>query len=137
MLPREAKTEYHRTLVSTRKLLECCGLPTFHLAWHGNTHFKRSLFESERFRLIRKMSYLMPDGCEPTCLMNNYRLAVAPETIQLVERPDCKFGISTNADQLQERVQDREVISCSDAIAHTVLAEYLQKQFPKKCRFEL
>lgn len=136
MLPRVAKTEYQRTLVSTRKLLECCGLPTFHLAWHGNTHFKRSLFESERFRLIREFSYLMPDGCEPTCLMCNYWLK-QDVNLELTERPDCKFDRGTSVEEFEMRIKDREVVSCTDGIERSVLAEYLQRTFPKKCRFEL
>ena len=134
-LPMVARTEYERTLVSTRRLLECCGLPTKHLAWHGNTHFCRRLWESERFALMRRFALTMPDGCEPTCLMLNYRLAV--EGVELTAREDCKFNSATSADELTRRMQGREVVSSTDGIEHSVLAQYLQREFKHKSRYEL
>lgn len=137
-LPKEVKkgdgaASYHTTLVSTRKLLEWCGLPVNHMAWHGNTYFNAALWKDERFQFILRNAYEMPEGCEPTCLMLNYWFMCGDKALpgEFIERPDYKFS-GGNVFQ----VPDREVISAHDNIGTSALAVFLRDMFPKKCRFE-
>ena len=150
-LPKEVKkgdgaASYHTTLVSTRKLLEWCGLPTKHMAWHGNTYFNAALWKEERFQFLLRNAYEMPEGGEPTCMMLNYAWqnggyvgefnGVGEQYIykrrrEVIIRPDYKYA-GGNVFQ----VPDREVISAHDNIGTSALAVFLRDMFPKKCRFE-
>lgn len=126
--------QYHTTLASTRKLLECCGLPFARFSWHGNTWFDKGLFTEERFAMIRRFSYLMPEGVEPSCLMLNYWLH--RYGLDLEERADLKLTGSETEAELLQKIKGRECVSAADNIEHTVLATYLQREFPQPCKYE-
>ena len=129
-----AKT-YHQSLVDTRKLLTWCGLPFNNYAWHGNTHFRRSLWESERFQFLIEASKMFEQGVEPTCLMLNYWQSVIG--FEETWRADCKFHHDLTDATFEEETKDRECISASNAIRGRWLESYLTKTFPKKCKYEI
>lgn len=133
--PKDPNRDYRTTLYSTRRVLEACGLPCHHLAWHGNTHFSRRIWESDRMVLMRRLALTMPEGCEPTCLIGNLR--VATEGVQLVVREDCKVGQDTSKEDFEKKIQDRECVSATDNIERSVLAPFLQNLLPHKSKWEL
>lgn len=137
-LPTEAKTEYQRTLFSTRELLQTCGLPTYHLAWHGNTWFNRNAFLERRFELIRQFAQTMPDGCEPTCLMLNYMIGTGRLKIEdFTYREDCKLGASATTEGVVFTAQQREVISANDNIERTEFGKWLIRNYNKPSIYEV
>lgn len=136
-LPTERKTEYQRTLYSTRELLECCGLPTYHLAWHGNTYFNRDAFTERRFELIRQFAQTMPEGCEPTCLMLNYMIGTGRLKIEdFTERADVKLGAAATLDGIEFLKTEREVLSSTDNIEHSEFGKWLQRHYNKLSKYE-
>ena len=126
---------YHTTLLSTRKLLEAYDLPCHHFAWHGNTHFNRKYWNDETFYRLRRLSYKMPEGCEPTCLMMNYW--INQEELKITVRRDLKLNKFETHATFTEKTDGREVFSSVDDIAHTYMAEWLERHFPDKCKYEL
>lgn len=137
-LPIEQKnnTWYQRTLHSTRECLEAFGLPTRHYAWHGNTHFCRSLFEQRRMELVRTLAKQLPDCCEPSCLMLNYWEAVSPDTMpKRIKRDDAKLGEAKTAEDIQRIANSREVISSTDAVGNA-LRYWLEHEYTQPCKYE-
>ena len=151
VLPYEVKkgdgaASYHTTLVSTRKLLEWCGLPTRHMAWHGNTYFNAALWKEERFQFLLRNAYEMPEGCEPTCMILNYWMRRFDYLLDIcLEEPDGIIAMDHRVIARKDykfpggnvfQVPVREVISAHDNIGTSALAVFLRDMFPKKCRFE-
>lgn len=133
--PGDKHARYHRTLLSTRQLLEKYNLPVYHLAWHGNTHFNSRLWNDDIMKKLREESYTMPEGCEPTCLMNNYRLSIEP--FEIVSRKDKKIQWHENEQSFIKKTKDREVFSSSSIIENSYMASWLKKEFPDKCKYEI
>ncbi len=133
--PDDKHKKYHTTLISTRKLLEAYDLPFYHFAWHGNTHFTTRLWNDEVFKRMRRLSYIMPEGCEPTCLMLNYW--ITRDDVQMKVRSDIKLGMYETRATFQTKVEGREVFSSVDNIQCSYMAEYLQTNFPDKCKYEV
>ena len=139
-LPKEVKQfdlhkKYHTTLVSTRKLLEEYNLPYEHFAWHGNTHFNTKLWNDPIMKELRKKSYTMPEGCEPTCLMLNYQMSVDP--FEPVIRKDKKIRSIDKLAMFNQKIQDRECCSSSPNIQKSYLATFLENNLPEKSKYEL
>ena len=133
--PNDTCVSYHTSLVSTYKVLKAAGLTTHKFCWHGNTHFNKTLFNDPQFAAIRDLSYSMTGGCEPTCLMLNFALAKRP--FEFVQRHDRKFGDGTDAIEFANGIADgRECFSCSPGVMQSYVAQWLQKNFPKKSHFE-
>ena len=126
---------YHKTLVSTRIVLEAAGLTTYNFSWHGNTHFNKTLFTEPQFEAIRKISYNMPLGCEPTILMLNYWLSRKP--FEITDRKDVKFGKEVGKECILAGIQDRECISCASDVTKSYIRTYLEEMFPDKSKYEL
>lgn len=126
---------YHRTLVSTRILLEAAGLTTHNFSWHGNTHFNKTMFMEPQFEAIRKITYNMPQGCEPTILMLNYWLSRKPFLI--TERIDSKFAKDATRETIMERIKQRECISCASDVSISYIRQYLAQTFQNKSKYEL
>lgn len=133
--PDEKNRVYHTTLLSTRKLLECFDLPCHHFAWHGNTHFNTRLWNEPDFVRLRRLSYLMPEGCEPTCLMNNYWLAHEP--FEPIVRQDLKLTSHETHATFMTKTEGREVCSSVNNISEAYLAEYLKNTFPDRSKYEM
>lgn len=139
MLPSEVTPEdkhplYRRTLVSTREVLEEFGLPYYHLAWHGNTHFNSILWKTEKFQEIVNTSYTKDQGCDPTCLILNYKLSVAP--FEFVERKDVKAGHKISREDFFKKINDRECFSCDSNVYASYVPAYLKTHFTEKCKYE-
>lgn len=130
----DGAADYHRSLCDTRKLLTYCGLPFDNYAWHGNTHFKRSLWESERFQFLIQASKMFEQGVEPTCLMLNYWQRVLG--FDITYRADLKFHQDLTDDIFKEETKSRECISASNTIRGRWLERYLMTTFPNKCKYE-
>lgn len=139
-LPSEIKKDdkhylYHTTLLSTRTLLKKYNLPAYHFAWHGNTHFNSRLWKHSIFQNIIKESYTMQEGCEPTCLINNYRLSIEP--FEFIYRKDRKIKWGVDKQEFFEKISGRECFSSSAIIKNSYIAEWLKEQFPDKSKYEL
>lgn len=124
---------YQMTLYATRKMLEDAGLPVYFFAWHGNTHFKKSLFMEPEFAALRKASYDTKRGIEPTVLMNNYWYAKEP--FEITVREDIKFPTDLVPDTLNKIIKQRECISCASATPE-LLKRWLAQEFPNKSKWE-
>lgn len=132
--PGEQHAIYHTTLASTRKLLAANGLPYFHFAWHGNTHFNTRLFKSKFFQRLLRAAYKEPEGCEPTCLMLNYWLSVEP--FEMTKREDLKIQPYETYSTILNKTTDREVCSTADKASNGGFKEFLEQLFPVKCKYE-
>lgn len=132
----EKRTWYNTTLVSTFECLNAFRLTTHHYAWHGNTHFKRSLWESKRMQMLRLLAKQLPECCDPTCLMLNYWKCTEPDTMpEQIAREDKKVSTAHDIDSLKKIAESREVISSTDAVGDA-LKMFLTKEFPKPCKYE-
>ena len=130
----EEGKSYNNTLYSTRLLLEAAGLPAHNFAWHGNTHFNKTLFLEPQFASMRRMSYHLKSGIEPSILMLNYWLAKRP--FEITDRQDNKFPTVFNPDELVKTIKTRECISCADCTPPQIKA-FLCDTFPNKSRWEV
>ena len=136
-LPTEGNSDYKRTLRSTRELLETCGMPTYHLAWHGNTWFNAEVWRERRFELICQFAQTMPEGCEPTCLMLNYMIGTGRLSIDdFTYRADCKLGAEATQDGVAFLATEREVLSASDNIERTEFGKWLVRNYRQPCKYE-
>lgn len=139
MLPDESKrkpgNKYQDSLISTRKVLESYNLPYYKFNWHGNTYFNTKLWNDPMFKEIREKSLTVNQGLEPTAIMLNYWLKVKP--FQFVHRKDCKFKFTVSEDKFHEKIKDREVFSTYPNIHLGLVAKWLQKEFPDKCKYEI
>lgn len=127
---------YKFTCKSTHDVLAAFGLPVRMYAWHGNTWFNTRLWQQQRMTFLRRMAQTMPEGCEPTCLMLNYWATVEPESMpQQVVRPDGKVTSAHTIDDIDRLAAEKEVLSSTDAVGAT-LRTWLQRRFPKKCKYE-
>ena len=136
-LPNAADNTYHRTLLSTREVLETCGHPCHHLAWHGNTHLNAKVWCSDEFQRILRWALTMPEGCEPTCLMLNYMLGKGMLSMeQFTARADSKFNGDCTDAQVADALDSREVVSSTDNIERSALGRYLQKNYRQPSKYE-
>ena len=126
---------YHKTLASTRMVFEAAGLTTYNFSWHGNTHFNKTLFNEPQFAAIRKISYYMQLGCEPSILMLNYWLSKRP--FEITDRADRKFGKEVDRDGFMQGIEGRECISCASDVTKSYIRTYLAETFPDKSKYEL
>lgn len=132
----DSKRWYDITLNSTREVLDAFGLPAFHYAWHGNTHFNKRLFMQRRFELLRKLTYLMPECCEPSCLMLNYWRAVEPDTMPEHEIiRDGKIGQADTFENIDAAKAAKHVLTTTDAVG-LAMRDWLFREFPKKAKYE-
>ena len=130
------KSWYAKTLKSTHDVLEAFGLPVRMYAWHGNTHFCKSLFLQQRMQLLRRLAQTMPEACEPSCLMLNYWQAVSPKTMpKRIARQDDKVGSCDQSVDIYAMAEKKEVLSSTDAVG-VHMREFLMDTFPKKCKYE-
>lgn len=139
-LPSEVKPEdkhplYRRTLVSTREVLEEFGCPYYHLAWHGNTHFNANLWKTDKFQNMIQRSYTKPEGCDPTCLILNYKLSIDP--FEFIERKDQKAKKFISREEFFSKIEDRECFSCAPNVNGSYVPIYLQETFSDKCKYEI
>ena len=124
---------YEKCLTYTRKILLAAGLTAYNFSWHGNTHFNKTMFLSPQFEAMRALSYDMPRGCEPTCLMLNYMLAHRP--FEIVDREDNKLPALATKEMFAKGF-DRECISCASNIDGSYLQTFLALNFPNKSKYE-
>lgn len=124
---------YSKTLVSTRTVLEAAGLTTYNFSWHGNTHFNKTLFMEPQFAAMRKITYNMLLGCEPSILMLNYWLARRP--FEITDREDIKFPSDVSTSALNDMVKQRECISCASSMSEA-MKTWLAINFPNKSKYE-
>lgn len=127
---------YDITMKSTHDVLAAFGLPLRFYAWHGNTWFNTRLWKQQRMKLLRVLAKTMPECCDPHCLMLNYWRAVEPKTMpKNVSREDSKISWANGMGTIEDAVKAKEVISSTDVVSGD-LRTWLQKQFPKKCKYE-
>ena len=126
---------YTKSLYSTRLVLEAAGCTAYNFAWHGNTHFNKTLFLEPQFAAMRRMSYLMERGCEPSILMLNYWYTKRP--FEITDRGDRKFATDTPKDVLLADVKTRECVSCASDTKNAYIRTYLAQTFPDKSKYEL
>ena len=133
----EGNRWYDITLHSTREILDAFALPAFFYAWHGNTYFNRTLFESRRFELIRRLAQTMPEACEPSCLMLNYWRVVSPDTMPEHEKiKDGKVNTANTIEEIEQMAECKHVLSTTDAVG-PAMKLWLQQKFPKKSKYEI
>lgn len=133
-LPKEdSKDKYFRSLYQTRILLTALGCPCLQFNWHGNTHFFKKDF-MEMKNLIQA-SYLMSEGCEPTCLMLNYKMW--KDGINYVRREDIKIGKFASVEDLLKRIGDHECFSISDEALECGLEYWLREILPERSKYEI
>lgn len=126
---------YDKTMFSTYEVLNAFRLPTHFFAWHGNTHFCKSLFLSRRFHFILALAYLMPECCDPTTLMLNYWRATDPMSMPpMVKITDGKISTQTIED-IDIVADIKHCLSTTDMVG-APMREWLQKRFPMKCKYE-
>lgn len=129
-------TWYQTTMKSTHDCLAAMGLPTRFYAWHGNTHFNKSLFNDQRMVLLRRLAQTMPEACDPSCLMLNYWLAVSPDTMpDHIAIQDGKIIPEDGVEAIAKRAKEKHVLTSTDAVG-TGLRNWLQREFPKPCKYE-
>lgn len=133
--PDDPCASYHQSLVSTRKLLAAANLPFNNFSWHGNTHFNKTYFNDPHFVAIRDLSYYMPEGCEPTCMMLNFQYSRAP--FEITDRHDRKFAENATEAEFNESIAQRECISCASNVSKSFIVPFLQREFPKRSQYEL
>lgn len=126
---------YRLTLYWTRVMLEAAGLTTWNFAWHGNTHFNKTLFLEPQFAAMRKMSYYTPRGIEPSIMMLNYWLSKRP--FEITDRTDTKFAKDATEDDIMRVIKERECISCASDVSLSYIRTFLAKTFPNKSKYEL
>ena len=126
---------YDVTLFSTYEVCNAFRLPTHFFAWHGNTHFCKSLFMSRRFELIRKLAQTMDEACEPSCLMLNYWRQAEPLTMpEMVKITDGKISTQT-MEEIDIAADIKHVLTTTDAVG-TQMRVWLQRRFPMPCKYE-
>ena len=122
---------YTQTLVNTRLLLECSGLPHKNYAQHANTHFNGKLWLS--MGRIYELAQLLPRGVEATCLFLNKYSDKYPEPVR---RKDCKIRHARNAEDVLAQVGERECFSIYDSAISEGVGDLLARLFPEKCIYE-
>lgn len=132
----EKPTWYQKTCKQTHDVLRAFGLPARFYAWHGNTHFNTRLWKQQRMIFLRRLAQTMPDGCEPSCLMLNYWQEVEPETMPThVVINDGKIIPECGVEEIAKRAQEKHVLTSTDAVG-AGLRTWLQREFPKYCKYE-
>ena len=132
----EKPTWYQKTIKSTHDCLAAMGLPTRFYAWHGNTHFNKRLFTQQRMVLLRRLAQTMPEGCDPSCLMLNYWHGVEPSSMpEHIVIKDGKIIPEEGVAAIDRKAKEKHVLTSTDFVG-TGFRTWLQREFPKPCKYE-
>ncbi|MBR2266613.1 MAG: hypothetical protein IJ882_08170 [Paludibacteraceae bacterium] len=123
---------YHLSLVATRNLLIQNALPVFQTNPHCNTHWDVDVFE--RYRYLFEQCFRLTMGGEMNCVMGNLLIKEGAEHVPF---NDSKLGTKCNEKNMRERVGDANCISGVSGIVNTFLPDWLAREFPDKCRYEV
>lgn len=124
--------EYFISLHDTRYLLLENDLTIYQTNPHCNTHFDVGIYE--KYRKIFDKGMQLPHGAELNCLMGNL---LRKEGWELQPFYDAKLGNKCSMADIEKKVRKAECLSSVDGMGESQLAKYLEREFNKKCKYEI
>lgn len=123
------KNSYHKSLSETKEFLQQNGLTTYQTNPHCNTHFNIEVYN--KYKDLFELGKQLPNGIESNCLMGNLLIKEGYE-------PEYYNDVKVKSLQsLKLKLQNSECFSIYDCAIRSGIQDYLEEQFPDKCKYEI
>ena len=129
---RDSWSIYCNSLHDTRNILLDAGLTIYQTNPHCNTHFDVGVYEKNKS--IFDLCMWLPNGGELNCVMGNLLIK---EGWKAAHFDDAKLSSKMTLAEVEQIAKKRECLSSVPNIANSALAKYLEKEFDKKCKYEI
>ena len=122
---------YFNSLHDTRGILLEKGLTIYQTNPHCNTHFDSRVYYANKS--IFDLCMWLPNGGELNCIMGNLLIK---EGWKAAHFNDAKLKSRLTLAEIEKCAKKTNCLSSVPGIEHSALAEYLEKKFNKKCKYE-